>query len=516
MEKEDVNTEDKEMDMPGETEESPAETNDGAQDGSGGGNRNHRRAFWISLLAVLVILGGIYGYGYHYCGTHFMPGTRINGYECGGMTDEEAETVFAKAAESYVLNLRFRGGDTEMIRAEDMGFAYKPDGSITALLQEQDQMLWPKYFLENAQYEINPGGSCDYDLLTGTLQALPELQEENMEVPEDAYIEFQDGEGDVDGSFVIVPDTEGSMIDPTQLIAGAGAAAASYADIVEVEEISGAYVAAEIQADNAKLVARCADLNEIVGASITYVQPDGDTMKLNADVMKDWLVEDKNGKLVKDEDKWDEKLWEFLEKLAINCNTVGMTRKFHSTLRGEIAVSGGYYGYMVNQIAEHDRLVEDLSNGVKETRRPEYYISPYNEETENDGIGTTYIEVDLGAQHVWCYVDGVLKMECDCVSGNMADGHGTEAGVHSIMFMKKNATLQGIMQSNGEYEYETEVSYWMPFYTDTGFHDAWWRTAFGGTIYQTDGSHGCVNLPVDAAKELFSYCDEGMPVVVYY
>ena len=92
--------------------------------------------------------------------------------------------------------------------------------------------------------------------------------------------------------------------------------------ILNVEEISGAYVPAEIRADDAKLVAKCKDLNEIVGASITYVQPDGDTMKLNADVMEDWLVRDKSGELVKDDEKWDEKLWEFLERLAVNCNTI--------------------------------------------------------------------------------------------------------------------------------------------------------------------------------------------------
>lgn len=495
----------------------PAASDDPAGQKSGGGNGGGHRipAFWISLLVVLALLGGIYGYGVHYCNTHFMPGTRINGYHCGGMTDAEVEEVFAEAAKDYVLNLRFRGGDTEMIRAKEMGFAYQSDGSVTALLQEQDEMLWPKYFLEEAHYEIKPGGTYDPDLLLKALQALPELQEENMEKPENAYIQFRDGEGDEDGKFVIVPDTEGSTIDSAQLAAGAGDAAASYEDIVDAEEISGAYVPAEIRADDAKLVARCEDLNEIVGASITYVQPDGDTLKLNADVMKDWLVKDKSGKLVKDDEKWDEKLWEFLEKLAVNCNTIGQDHRFHSTLRGEITVRGGYYGYMVNQISEHDKLVKDLAAGVKETRKPDYYIRPYSEETENDGIGTTYVEVDLGAQHVWCYVNGQLRMECDCVSGNTADGHGTQEGVWSIMFMKKDATLRGVMQSNGKYEYETKVSYWMPFYTDTGFHDAWWRTAFGGTIYQNNGSHGCVNLPVDGAEQLFSLCEEKMPVVVY-
>ena len=474
-----------------------------------------RIAFRITLLLFLLALGGIYYYGYEYCGTHFMPNTRINIFDCSGLTEEEVQQRFADAAQDYVLNVRFRGGATEMLSAEDMGFAYKPDGSVAALLQQQDQLVWPKYFFEDSTYNIETGGTYDEDKLMAAVTALPELQEANMEKPENAYIHFKSGNDEEDGVFEIVPDTAGSTIDPVQLAAALGDAASRYEEVVDAEEVPGAYQTAEITKDNPDIVSRCKDLNEIVGASITYEMPDGELIKLNSDVMVNWLVEDKKGRLVKDDDVWDEHLWAFLQELANHGNTLGMKRRFRSTLRGEITVSGGDYGYMVNQIVEHDLLMEDLPACKKETRRPSYYLTPYNEETENDGIGKSYIEVDLAAQHVWCYIDGELKMDCDCVSGNTTDGHATPTGVFGIMFMKKDTTLRGVMQKNGEYEYETKVGYWMPFYDGCGFHDAWWRTAFGGNIYKGDGSHGCVNLPVDGAEALFSYCDEKMPVVVY-
>ena len=113
-------------------------------------------------------------------------------------------------------------------------------------------------------------------------------------------------------------------------------------------------------------------------------------------------------------------------------------------------------------------------------------------------------------------MDGQLVVEGDCVSGDTTTGHGTPTGVFGIMFMLRDTTLRGVMQSNGKYEYETKVGYWMPFYDGCGFHDAWWRSAFGGTIYQGNGSHGCINLPVDVAEQLYSYCDDKMPVVVYW
>lgn len=473
-------------------------------------------AFWISFLLILLVLGGVYYGGYKYCETHFMPGSTINGFDCSGLTEEETEKRFADAADKYTLNIRFRGGSTEVLTAQDIGFSYKPDGSIGAMIYGQDRTLWPRYFFEDYTYTLELGGNYDPDLLASALSSLPELQEENMQKPEDAYIQFMDGNETVDGSFQIVPDNPGNTIDLVQLAAGVGDAAARYEQDIDAEQIAGAYKEADLKADDADLVASCKDLNDLVGASITYILPDRTELKLNSDVMKDWLVRDKKGELVKDDEVWDEKIWEFMELLAYNSNTIGTDREFNSTARGTITVTGGDYGYAVNQTVEHDLLVKDLAEGKVETRKPSYYISPYNDETENDGIGKTYIEVDLTAQHMWCYIDGKMVYETDCVTGDPTTKHETPTGVFGIMYMDKDATLRGAQQKNGKYEYETKVKYWMPFYKDCGFHDAWWRTAFGGEIYKGDGSHGCVNLSSEAAEKLFtSYCDDKMPVVIY-
>ena len=65
--------------------------------------------------------------------------------------------------------------------------------------------------------------------------------------------------------------------------------------------------------------------------------------------------------------------------------------------------------------------------------------------------------------------------------------------------------------------YETPVSYWMPFtWQGHGFHDATWQPAFGGSLYQSLGSHGCVNMPLDQAANLFNMLSSGTPVVIHY
>ena len=63
--------------------------------------------------------------------------------------------------------------------------------------------------------------------------------------------------------------------------------------------------------------------------------------------------------------------------------------------------------------------------------------------------------------------------------------------------------------------YSSPVKFWMPFNGNIGMHDASWRSQFGGDIYVTGGSHGCVNLPRKKAEEIFDVIEKGEAVVVY-
>ena len=56
----------------------------------------------------------------------------------------------------------------------------------------------------------------------------------------------------------------------------------------------------------------------------------------------------------------------------------------------------------------------------------------------------------------------------------------------------------------------------MPFNGGIGLHDANWRKTFGGTIYKTNGSHGCVNLPPAVAKTIYENISAGDPVLCYH
>ncbi len=118
------------------------------------------------------------------------------------------------------------------------------------------------------------------------------------------------------------------------------------------------------------------------------------------------------------------------------------------------------------------------------------------------------MEINLTAQHLFLYKDGVLLLESDLVSGSLARGDDTPPGVYGITYKQRNAVLTNE-------DYRTPVSWWMPFNRNIGLHDAGWRRSFGGSIYRTNGSHGCINLPPSAAEEIYQNIEKGTAVICY-
>ena len=118
------------------------------------------------------------------------------------------------------------------------------------------------------------------------------------------------------------------------------------------------------------------------------------------------------------------------------------------------------------------------------------------------------MEVDLTNQKLYLYKNSELLMSSNIVSGSVSQTHMTPTGVYQVYSMEKNTVLRGA-------DYASPVSFWMPFNGGVGFHDATWRSSFGGTIYQYNGSHGCINMPYEKAKTLYNNISTGYYVVVY-
>ena len=88
--------------------------------------------------------------------------------------------------------------------------------------------------------------------------------------------------------------------------------------------------------------------------------------------------------------------------------------------------------------------------------------------------------------------------------------------LYLLDYKTKDRDLKGEKLPNGEYSYVSHVDYWMPFYGGYGFHDASWRSRFGGSIYNYSGSHGCINTPYEKMEQLYERTEIGTPVIMFY
>ena len=197
----------------------------------------------------------------------------------------------------------------------------------------------------------------------------------------------------------------------------------------------------------------------------------------------------------------------YAQQLASKYNTYAATRSFEPTAGDTVKIGGGDYGWVINKKGEAAQIVEDIKNGESVTREPKYEQRAFVEGA--DDIGNTYIEIDYTNQHLWYYKDGSLVVDSDIVSGNLNNGNGSPDGVFKVISRQSPATLKGE-------DYESDVTYFMPFAYNVGLHDASWRSSFGGSIYKNGGSHGCINLPYDAADTIYKNVELGTPVVAYY
>ena len=101
-------------------------------------------------------------------------------------------------------------------------------------------------------------------------------------------------------------------------------------------------------------------------------------------------------------------------------------------------------------------------------------------------------------------------MDTSVVTGNPnIPGMETPEGCYALKDKQSPAVLTGE-------DYQTNVSYWMPFCGNVGIHDASWRTQFGGNLYLLEGSHGCVNTPYDKVQAIYQNVEVGCPVVVHH
>ena len=461
------------------------------------------------IAAILAVTAGCaYGAVTYYYADRFFEGTYINGIDCSNKTAYEVEQAIASTVEAYSIEVTSRNQDPQTISGSQIGYQYMSDGEVLNLLKQQKPYEWVRGFMETRSYNTQENVTFDKTLLQNEVKALNCAQPENQVEPENAYVAMNGDE------FTIVPETEGSKLKVKEAYKALDAAISGSQTSIDLGSTPDVYAVAAVTSEDSTLQATRDAYNNYTKASITYTFGD-QTVTLDGSTLKNWLQFDEKGQLVQDDASFTQHVKDFVAQLASEHNTVGTTRSFNTTSGRTVSVYGSAYGWKIDQDAETAQLTEEIRTGTQTTREPVYSMRA-NAYGYND-IGSTYIEVDLSSQHMYYYQGGSIIFDSDIVSGDIRyDDRATPPGIFTLYYKKSPDVLRGEKKPDGTYEYETPVTYWMPFNGGIGFHDATWQAYFGGDRYTYAGSHGCINMPLDAAATLYSIIDTNVPIVCFY
>lgn len=299
-----------------------------------------------------------------------------------------------------------------------------------------------------------------------------------------------------DNKFVLIKAFTGNKIDAQSFVNSLTGCLEDNGHISDELKISDYYIKPEVA--NEIMQKAIDDANKYANWYVKY--SDGSEYTIDAERDITLTYEDDSFKIEVN----NEFLADIVKDIDSKYTTVGIKSWDFKTSSGDdLKISGGTWGSKVDKEAELAELQTLFTNCEVQDERVPVYSIDYSD------ISNTYVEVSIDKQHVWVYRDGECVMETDCVTGDSHLEHDTPKGIYYISECINGKYLTGDT-------YKTWVNKWMRLTnTGIGLHDAYWRSTFGGSIYKTNGSHGCINLPPKFASDLFEIAYRGMPVIIY-
>lgn len=425
---------------------------------------------------------------------HFYFGTEINDINVSRKSLEDVEVLMASRLQEYTLNLKERGGKSEQIEVIDVGLRYHPDEAFKDLKDSQNPFGWILACFNTQEPKMTVGVTYDEKLLKERINRLSCFDSSHITEPKNPSFQY------VDNSYVIIDEIPGNKVDK-EVLYGAVADALLKKEVVMDLEAMGCYIKTEYNATSQEIIAAKDALNQYVSSKITYTFGNRQEV-LEGSTLNKWLTVDDNFQVTLEEQKVED----YIDILSKKYNIPGRTRHFLASSGRIIQISGGDFSRPINADKETQYLISAIKEGQTITKEPVYGETDFSQ--RNSDIGNTYVEIDLTDQYIWFYKKGSLTVEGDIVTGNVSAGHTTPKGIYSLKYKAKNVVLRGP-------GYASPVKFWMPFNGGIGMHDASWRSVFGGNIYKTNGSHGCINCPSNIASVIYNHIEPGTPVICY-
>ena len=480
----------------------------------------------VIFMGIAAVLLG----GHIYYRGHWYWGTKIDGLEVSGQTMDQSRLMIQEQYKDYSLQITGRQGLSLQIKAADIDYqVVAGERWEQAYSDQHDSSLIPVDV--GGEYDSVLDVTYDADKLNECLEASELLQgndEVSIEKPKSAKARFDKKKG----YYVCVPESVGNQIQKEELLKTVETSLQNRAATLDIssEEITNeVYKEPSVTSSSDEIAKEIDACNKAVLRFVTWKMGGKVTEKLTPAQISKW-VSYKNNKV-----KFDQKAIEkWTEKFCKKYQTVGVTRSFKSHTGKKVKVVGGDYGWeldyaqtliQVEKTLEKkisaksiNAYIEDPSRENKKAltlnRSPIYLNTAYQwnqEDRTQDWDTKNYTEVSLADQMVYVFRKGKVVFKCHCITGRPVKDRITRKGTFYIKEHLPEHTMVGA-------DYRTHVYNWVRItWTGTGFHPATWQpwSRWSKTLYQTRGSHGCVNLSVSDAKKIYDLVKYREAVFIY-
>lgn len=466
----------------------------------------------LTLLAIIGVLGVVYLVGGLYFSSHFLPHTTVNGEDVSGMSIEDLSSYVSDIGKHYRAHVSGDGLDLT-IAGTDIDFVYDGDAYGKEAGAQIANWSWPIELNRPHDYVVAKGISFDDEKLQGIIQATVLAINETASQPTNATMAYDSSSG----TFAVVSESLGTAVssDAVHIVVSEGVGTLQDEIVVGDEQL----VQPSITKKDETLQANIDRANKLVQSTVSLKIAGTNALDIDKNLLASWISMDEVCNLAFNVDAirgWAQ------GELSERFDTTGTKRTYTRPDGKKVEVEGSApeydYGWSLDGEALANIIADNLANNVTDAIDVPMKKSAATWNPGGQEWPKRYIDVDLNEQHVRMYDDNSnIIWETDCVSGNPIYSGGTDTGVYYIYRKASPEVLEGLdYDGDGQPDYRTDVTFWMPFDGGEGLHDAGWRGGFGGNIYTYDGSHGCVNLPYAAAQQLYEISNVGDVVVVHW
>ena len=416
--------------------------------------------------------------------THFYPNTFLGDINIGLKSKASAKAYTKEKLSEFSLKVKEKDGE-EVISAREAGLSYSNLDSIDKLLADQPYGDWLFRLGKKTRYS-GLSVQVDEKMLGEAVDALSCMNPEKPVSSENASIKYSKKKK----KYVIKAESIGNIVNRELFLGGVTDAFTTLSESISLEDETY-YIKPKYTKDSKKVTEASSKMNKYLKGTVTYHDADMEKKLTKADITEFIKCSDEFKVSI---DK--EKVRAFVKKAVAGT---------FNSIQGDIPA--GLTAWKVNVDEETSRIIKNIKDGKSSERKPVYSTEGFDREDYD--IRKTYIDVNLGDQKMWYVENGEVMLSSDVVTGNLATGHGTATGLYHIAFKQRDHLMV---------KYNSFVHYWMPYNTTVGigFHDASWRGSFGGEIYRTNGSHGCINMPPAKAAALYSMISVGTVVYVHW